>query len=181
VLKRLLLGLLLLLVVLAVVIAFQPSEFRIARTTTIAAPPAAVFAQVNDFRKWPAWNPWGRLDPAMKQTFDGAPSGPGAVYTWSGNHDVGEGRMTLTESRPDELIRVRLEFLKPLPATSLAEFRFEPKGEGTVVTWSMTGRNNFLAKAIHLVINMDRMIGGQFEQGLAQMKAVVEATPGRRG
>lgn len=159
---------------LGVVVAMQPSEFRVARTAIIAAPAPAVFNQVNDFHNWAAWNPWAALDPGMKQTYEGAPAGTGAIYTWAGNRQVGEGRMTLTESRPSDLIRIRLEFLKPLAAVSMAEFTFKPEGKQTVVTWSMVGRNNFMAKAIHLVMSMDRMIGGNFEQGLARMKAVVE-------
>ena len=161
--------------VLAGIVAWRPSEFRIERTTVIAAPPSAVFAQVNDFHKWEAWNPWGKMDSAMKQTYEGAPAGAGAVYTWAGNRHVGEGRMTITESRPNDLIRVRLEFLKPFANTSLAEFTFKPQGTQTAVTWSMTGTNNFMAKAFHLVMNMDRMIGGQFDKGLADMKSTVEA------
>ena len=129
---------------------------------------------MNDFHNWAAWNPWATLDPGMKQTYEGAPAGTGAIYTWAGNRQVGEGRMTLTESRPSDLIRIRLEFLKPLAAVSTAEFTFKPEGKQTVVTWSMVGRNNFMAKAVHLVMNIDRMIGGNFEQGLARMKAVVE-------
>ena len=166
-------------IVVVVVVAARPAEFRVARTARIADPPAAVFAQVNDFHKWDAWNPWATLDPAMKQSYAGAPAGAGAVYTWAGNSHVGEGRMTLTESRPSDLIRIKMEFLKPFAGTSTAEFTFRPEGDQTVVTWSMEGRNNFMAKAIHLVMNMDTMIGGQFEKGLAQMKAVAEAAPKR--
>ena len=164
-------------IVVVVVVVARPAEFHVARTARIAAPVAAVFAQVNDFRKWDAWNPWAKLDPAMKQGYEGAPAGAGAVYTWTGNSQVGEGRMTLTESRPSDLIRIKMEFLKPFAGTSTAEFTFRPEGDQTVVTWSMEGRNNFMAKAIHLVMNMDKMIGGQFEKGLAQMKAVAEAAP----
>lgn len=159
------------------VVAAQPAQFRVARTARIAAPPPAVFAQVNDFHKWDAWNPWAKLDPAMKQSYEGAPAGAGAAYAWAGNSEVGEGRMTVTESRPSELIRIKMEFLKPFAGTSTAEFTFRPEGDHTVVTWSMEGRNNFMAKAIHLVMNMERMIGGQFEKGLAQMKAVAEGAP----
>jgi polyketide cyclase/dehydrase/lipid transport protein len=155
----------------------RPSEFRVARTATVAAPAPSVFAQVNDFHKWEAWNPWAKLDPAMKHAYAGAPAGTGAVYTWVGNHEVGEGRMTITESRPSERIRVKLEFLKPFAATSMAEFTFKPEGERTVVTWSMVGTNNFIAKAVHLFMDMDGMIGGKFETGLAHMKSVVEAPP----
>jgi uncharacterized protein YndB with AHSA1/START domain len=160
-----------------VVVATRPAEFRVTRTGTIAAPPATVFAQVNDFHKWEAWNPWGKLDPAMKESYEGAPAGVGAVYTWTGNSQVGEGRMTITESRPNELIRIKMEFLKPFAATSTAEFTFRPEGNRTTVTWTMEGTNNFMAKAVHLVMNMDRMIGGQFEKGLAAMKSVAEGAP----
>ena len=162
---------------MVVVVASRPAQFHVARTARIAAKPPAVFAQVNDFHQWDAWNPWAKLDPAMKQSYAGAPAGVGAVYTWAGNSQVGEGRMTVTESRPSELIRIKMEFLKPFASTSTAEFTFRPEGDHTVVTWSMEGRNNFMAKAIHLVMNMDKMIGGQFEKGLAQMKAMAEAAP----
>ena len=176
-LKKILIALAVIIVVLVVIVALQPSDFRVTRSTTISAPPPAVFAQVNDFHKWQAWNPWGKIDPAMKQTYEGAPAGTGAIYTWSGNNEVGEGRMTITDSRPNELIRVKLEFFKPFTATNTADFTFKPEGNQTVVSWSMFGDKNFMAKAIHLVMNMDKMIGGQFEKGLADMKSVVEATP----
>ena len=164
-------------VLVVAVVAIQPSEFRVTRMATIAAPAPAVFAQVNDFHNWPAWNPWGKIDPKMTQRYEGAASGAGAIYSWAGNHEVGEGRMTLTESRPSDLIRIKLEFMKPFAATSVAEFSFKPEGDHTAVTWSMTGTNNFMAKAIHLFMNMDTMIGGPFEKGLADMKSVVEAKP----
>lgn len=166
-------------VVFAGIVALQSSEFRVARTAKMRAPAPAVFAQVNDFHKWEAWNPWGKLDPTMKQRYQGAPAGTGAVYTWTGNKEVGEGRMTIVESRPNDLIRINLEFFRPFAATNLAEFTFRPEGDQTAVTWSMTGKNNFMAKAIHLFMNMDKMIGAQFEQGLAQMKSVVEAAPNK--
>jgi uncharacterized protein YndB with AHSA1/START domain len=174
-LKTILVALAVIIVVLVVIVALQPSDFRVARSTTISAPPPAVFAQVNDFHKWEAWNPWGKIDPAMKQTYEGALAGPGAIYTWSGNNEVGEGRMTITDSRPSDLIRVKLEFFKPFAATNTAEFAFKPEGNQTLVTWSMFGEKNFMAKAVHLVMNMDKMIGGQFEKGLADMKSAVEA------
>jgi hypothetical protein len=109
-----------------IVAATRPAAFRVARSTTIAAAPAAVFAQVNDLHQWPAWNPWATIDPSMKETFEGAAAGPGAIYTWSGNNQVGAGRMTLVESRPSELIRITLEFLRPFAATNTAEFTFKP-------------------------------------------------------
>jgi hypothetical protein len=133
-----------------------------------------VFAQVNDFHKWAAWSPYER-DPAMRKTFAGAPAGAGAIYEWAGNKEVGEGRSTITESRPHELIRIKLEFMKPFRATHTAEFAFKPVGDRTEVTWSLAGRNSFVTKAVCLFMDMDRMVGGDFEKGLAQMKSVAEA------
>ena len=175
--RKILLALAGVVVVFVAIVAMQPSEYRVARTARISASARAVFGQVNDFHKWQAWSPWARLDPAMKQTYEGAPAGVGAVYTWAGNNEVGEGRMTLTESRPSELVRINLEFLKPFAGTSTAEFTFKPEGNQTAVTWSMTGKVNFMAKVVHLFMDMDRMIGGNFEMGLAQLKSVVEAAP----
>lgn len=173
-LKKVLIALLGIIAALAVVIALQPSDFRISRSTTIAAPAAAVFEQVNDFHKWDGWSPWAKLDPNMKQSFEGARAGVGARYSWSGNDQVGEGRMTLTESRPSEIIRIKLEFLKPFAATNTAEFSFKADGNQTAVTWSMFGTNNFMAKAFGLFMNMDKLVGGDFEKGLAQLKTVAE-------
>jgi carbon monoxide dehydrogenase subunit G len=128
---------------------------------------------VNDFHNWQAWSPWAKMDPTAKNSFAGTPSGEGALFSWAGNNKVGEGRMTIMESRPSESIRIKLEFLKPFQATNTAEFTFQPTGEGTLVTWSMSGKNSFMAKAVVLVMNCDKMVGGQFEQGLANLKDVV--------
>lgn len=160
-----------------IVVALRPGEFRVARSITIAAAPEVVFPQVNELKKWEAWNPWGKIDPAMKFTYDGPPAGKGAAYSWIGNNDVGEGRMTITESRPNELIQFKLEFYKPMAGVSDAEFTFKPDGKQTVVTWAMTGKNNFIAKAFCLFMDMDKMVGGQFEKGLASLKAIAEAAP----
>ena len=159
-----------------VVVIMQPSEFRVERSGTVAAPAKEVFAQVNDFHNWEAWSPWAKRDPAMKQTYEGPPAGKGAIYSWTGNKQVGEGRMTITESRPSEYVRINLEFLRPFKATNTAEFAFKPQGSETAVTWSMTGRKNFVFKAFGLFMNMDKMVGNDFEKGLAQMKRVVEGT-----
>jgi len=162
-------------VIFLVVVALQPSDFRIERSATMRAPAPAAFAQVNDFQNWRAWSPWEKIDPALKRQYEGPKAGAGAVYAWQGNGDVGEGRMTITESRPGELVRIKLEFFKPFAATNAAEFSFKPAGaDSTAVTWSMTGQNNFLSKAICMFVNMDKMVGGMFEQGLTQMKSVVE-------
>ena len=172
---KLLVGVVAIVVVLVIVIAVQPSEFHVARTVSVAAPAPVVFAQVNDFHKWSAWSPWAKMDPAMKQAYEGAPSGTGAVYTWVGNHDVGEGRMTITESRPSDLIRIKLEFFKPFAGVSTAEFTFKPDGQQTLVAWSMTGRATFVTKAVQLFLNVDKMIGDNFESGLARIKSLAEA------
>ena len=163
--------------VLGIVVAIQPAEFAVARSAIMSAPPQVVFAQVDDLRKWEGWNPWQKVDPAMKLTFAGPPTGPGASYSWAGNKDVGEGRLTITERRPNDLVRIKLEFMKPFTATNIATFTFKPEGNQTAVTWSMEGHNNYLAKALHLFMNMDSMVGGQFEKGLADMKKVAEAAP----
>lgn len=161
-------------VVFIAIVAARPSEFRVSRAATIPAPAAVVFTQVNDLHQWNAWSPWARLDPAAKNTFEGPPSGTGAIFRWAGNRNIGEGSMTITESRPNELVRFKLEFLKPFKGTNTAEFTFKPEGNQTVVTWSMSGKSNFIAKAVGLFMDFEKMVGGQFEQGLANMKSVVE-------
>ena len=161
--------------VFLVVVALQPSDFRIERSATMRAPAQAAFAQVNDFQNWRAWSPWEQVDPALQRSYEGPKAGTGAIYAWQGNKDVGEGRMTITESRPGELVRIKLEFFKPFAATNTAEFSFKPAGaDSTAVTWTMAGQNSFIAKAMCLFVSMDRMVGGMFEQGLTQMKSVVE-------
>lgn len=174
---KILIALVVIVVGLVGVITLQPARYRVSRSTTIAAPAPVVFAQVNDFHKWSAWSPWEKIDPAMKRTYEGPPAGVGTSYAWVGSREVGEGRMTIVESRPSDLIQVKLEFVKPFAGTSVAEFTFKPDRERTLVTWSMTGDKNFIAKAIHLVMSMDRMIGDQFDKGLAAMKTVAEAAP----
>jgi hypothetical protein len=163
-----------LIAVFLIVVALQPSDFKVERSATMRAPAPAAFAQVNDFQNWRAWSPWEKVDPALKREYQGPKAGPGAVYAWQGNGDVGEGRMTITDSRPGELVRIKLEFVKPFAAVNDTVFTFKPSGEGTAVTWTMTGRNNFLSKAICVFMDMDKMVGGMFEQGLTQMKTVVE-------
>lgn len=164
-----------LLVVFIVVVALRPAEFRVERGTVVAASPATVFAQVNDLRAWQEFSPWAKLDPNAKATFAGPETGVDSSFAWAGNKEVGEGRMTIVESRPGELVRFRLEFLKPFKATNEAVFTFKPEGSGTAVSWSMTGKNNFLFKAVGLFIDCDKMVGPQFERGLASLKTLAEA------
>lgn len=163
------------LVLFLIVVGLQSTAYRVTRKATMNAPPAAVFAQVNDFHRWEHWSPWAKIDPAMKQTYDGPASGTGAKYHWLGNKQVGEGRMTITESRPNERIVINLEFIKPFAATNTTEFTFAPHGNQTEITWNMDGKKNFMLKAMGLFMSMDKMVGGQFEQGLANMRSIVEA------
>lgn len=160
---------------LLIAIAMQPADFRITRSTTIAASPATVFSLVNDFHQWENWSPWAKLDPNATAEFAGPASGKEAHFRWAGNKEVGEGMMTITESRPHELVAIRLEFLKPFKATNTAEFTFKPEGDQTAVTWSMSGKNNFVGKAFGMIVNCDKMVGTQFEKGLATMKSIAEA------
>jgi uncharacterized protein YndB with AHSA1/START domain len=172
--KKLLLLFALMVVAFLVVVAMQPNEFRVSRAAAMAAPPSAPFDQVNDFHKWKDWSPWEKLDPNMKRTIEGPPAGKGASYAWSGNDDAGEGKMTILESVPNEKIAIKLEFIRPFPSEAVIEFAFKPESGGTAVTWTMSGKNNFLSKAMCLFMNMDAMIGPDFEKGLASIKEVVE-------
>jgi hypothetical protein len=169
-----LLALAVILGILIVIVALQPPVYRVSRSITIVARAADVFAQVNDFHNWDAWSPWAALDPDASKKFEGPPAGAGAVFAWSGNKKIGQGQMTLTDSRPHELIRINLQFIRPFPSSSTAEFTFQAEGVQTLVTWSMAGRKNFISKAFCMFMDMDKMVGRDFERGLAQIKAVTE-------
>ncbi|MBL0156810.1 MAG: SRPBCC family protein [Bryobacterales bacterium] len=173
-LKISLLVIVVLLAILAGVIEMQPPEYQVTRSATIQAPANVVFEQINDFHKWEAWSPWGKLDPAMKTTYTGPAAGTGASYAWVGNSDVGEGRMTILESRPAEFVRIRLEFIEPFASVANTEFSVKPEGNGVAVTWLMSGEKNFLSKAMCMVQSMDTMIGPDFERGLKQLKSAAE-------
>ena len=173
-LKKILIAVVALIAVFVIVVALQPSEFKVERTATIPAPVSTVFAQVNDFHKWEAWSPWAKLDPNAKVGFEGPPAGTGTIMTWSGNDKVGEGKMTLAESRPDELIKIKLDFIKPFEGTSTAQFAFKPEGDQTAVTWTMEGHHNFIAKAMCLIMNGRKMMADAMDEGLANMSRVVK-------
>jgi uncharacterized protein YndB with AHSA1/START domain len=161
-----------------IVVATRPPEFHIERSIAVLAPPAIAFAQVNDFHAWAAWSPWDKLDPMMERTHSGPPAGPGARYAWkSESGKVGQGRMTIEKSEAPTRVVVTLEFIKPFAATNTVTFRFDATAEGTKVTWAMDGRNGFMGKAFALLMNMDKTVGGDFERGLAGLKAVAEAAP----
>ena len=170
-----LIGLAILVVLFVAIAASRPSDFRVTRSIVIAAPAKTVFERVNNLHQWETWNPWGKLDPNAKMTYDGPPAGIGASYAWTGNCKVGTGRNTIVESKPDGWIQFRLEFVKPMKAVNTAEFTFKSEGAQTAVMWTMTGKNNFVGKAVGLFINCDKMVGDQFEKGLADLKSVVEA------
>jgi len=161
--------------ILVIAIATRPTDFTLRRSATMAARPATVFAQVNDFHRWTAWSPWEKLDPGLKREYSGPDSGVGAHYHWVGNPKVGEGKMTITESKPGELVRIKLEFIKPFSATNETTLTFKLDGNGTQVDWTMTGKNGFMSKAFDLFMNMDKTVGKDFEKGLADMKTVSEA------
>lgn len=164
----------------ALFVASRPADFRVERHAQIAASPAIVFGLVNDFHRWNGWSPWDKLDPAMQRTFTGPAAGPGAVYEWLGNNKVGQGRMTILESKPGELLSIRLEFIKPFAATNLTTFRFTSANGGSLVSWEMAGRNGFIGKLFCVFNDMDKMVGADFERGLAQMAALAEAEARRQ-
>ena len=155
----------------------RPATYHVERSTVTAAAPEAVFALVNDFHRFPEWSPWQELDPRMTTKIEGGGVGAGASYYWVGNKDVGEGRMTITESTPSNHVGMKLEFLKPFAATSDVHFRFMPESTGTQVTWAMDGTNNYMAKVMCLFMDMDSMIGKDFVKGLGKLKRLAEESP----
>src|SRR5579872_822449 len=159
--KKIIIALVVIIAVFLVIVALQPADYRVVRTATITAPPETVFAQVNDFHNWEAWSPWAKLDPAAKNTFEGPSAGPGAIFKWSGNDEVGEGSMTLIDSRPSDLITIKLQFVRPFEDTQTSEFTFVPDGDQTIVTWSIFGEKNFVSKAVCLFMNRseERRVG----------------------
>jgi len=177
--KKVLLALLIIVAILAIVVAFRPSEFSYSRSATISAPASKVFALVNDFHQWEAWSPWAKLDTNAVVSFEGPASGVGATFRWAGNKEIGEGSQMIVASELDQRIAIVLEFLKPFQATNFAEFLFEEMDGHTTVTWSMTGNNNFMGKLFSLLVDCDAMIGGQFEKGLANMKVIAESSAAR--
>jgi uncharacterized protein YndB with AHSA1/START domain len=154
--------------------AAKPDTFRIQRAMSIKAPPEKIFALINDFRRWAAWSPWEKMDPAVQRTYSGAPSGQGAVYAWEGNSKVGAGRMEIIDAPPPSRVAIKLDFMRPFEAHNVAEFTLEPKGEATTVTWAMQGPNLFVGKVMSVFVDMDRMVGKDFETGLANLKAAAE-------
>jgi uncharacterized protein YndB with AHSA1/START domain len=154
--------------------ATKPDTFSVQRSTSIKAPPEKIFAVVNDFHRWPDWSPWEKLDPGMKRTQSGAPSGKGAIYEWDGNSKAGAGRMEIIESAPAAKVGIQLDFIKPFEGHDIAEFTLVPQGDATQVTWTMHGPTPFVSKVMQVFVSMDSMIGKDFEEGLANLKALAE-------
>ncbi|HSU13039.1 SRPBCC family protein [Longimicrobium sp.] len=157
--------------------ATRPDTFRVERSATISAPAARIFPHLDDFHRWSAWSPWEKIDPALKRTWSGAEHGPGAVYGWEGNSKVGQGRMEIVESDAPSRLRIQLDFLKPFEAHHTAVFTMVPESGGTRVTWAMHGNHTFATKVMCLFMPMDRMVGPDFERGLANLKSVAESEP----
>lgn len=179
--KKILLGLVaiiaIIIAIILVVASFQSDDMKISRSATIAAPAEAVFKIVNDFRQWDAWSPWSKLDPNMKTTLEGPPEGVGAIYKWSGNNEVGEGSTTLVESKSNEKVAMKLEFIRPFVGTADVQLSFAPEGAGTKVTWAMQSKKPFFGKVMSLFIDCEKMCGDQFLEGLGNLKKIAEAPP----
>lgn len=155
--------------------AMKPDQFAVMRRTVIAAPPETIYPLLQDFHRWAAWSPWEKLDPAMTRTFGGPESGKGATYAWRGNKDVGEGRMEIVGTEPSQALDIKLDFIEPIRATNATRFVLRPAPSGgTEVIWIMRGPADFPTKVMDTVVGMDRMVGKDFETGLANLKAAAE-------
>ena len=175
-LRSILIAIPVILVIFALVVSMRPADFRVTRTAKITAPPSVVFPHVNDLHLWQEWSPWAKADPSAKLTYEGPTAGTGAAYSWEGDK-VGAGHLAIADSQLDRSVHFNLDFTKPFAASNKVEFTFTPEGDQTVVNWTMTGKNNFLMKAVGLFMNCDKMCGDQFEQGLASLKEIAEAKP----
>ena len=177
--KKILIGLAAVIVLFLIIVATRPADFRVERSATLAASPAALFEQVNDHRKFVVWNPFMKLDPNVKNTFSGPDSGVGAVCSWDGNSDIGAGSATIIESKPNELVRLRMDWKRPMEGVATADFTFKPQGDKTIVTWAMYGKNGFMGKAMSVFMSCEKMCGPPFEQGLADLGKIVAASPAK--
>ena len=172
--KKIVVIIVVLIVAILIYAATKPGDFRVQRTTAIKAPADKIFPLINDYNNWPSWSPYEKLDPNMKKTLGGTGSGKGAVYEWDGNSKAGKGRMEITDSVPPSKVTIQLDFSKPMEGHNVAEFTLEPSGDSTNVTWAMSGPMPYIAKVMSVFVDMDKMIGKEFETGLGNMKAVAE-------
>ena len=154
--------------------ATKPDSFRIERSTTIKAPSEKVFALINDYKQREAWSPWEKIDPALKRTYSGAASGVGAIYEWSGNKDIGQGRMEIVESTPSTKVSLKLDFITPFEAHNMVDFTLAQQGDTTTITQAMYGPSPYLSKLMTIFFSMEKMVGGKYEEGLANIKAIAE-------
>jgi len=154
--------------------ATKPNTLHVERAISVKAPPEKIYPMIEDFHRWNSWSPYEKKDLAMKRTFGGSPSGKGAVYEWNGNRNVGSGRMEIADTVPASKVSIKLDFLAPFEGHNVADFTLEPKGDSTFVKWAMHGPNSFMGKLMSVFINMDDMIGKDFESGLANMKTLAE-------
>jgi hypothetical protein len=172
--KKIAIGLVILVLIVLGLAAMQPDSFRVQRSIAIKAPAEKIMPLISDFHHWPQWSPWEKLDPAMKRTFSGAPKDVGAAYAWTGNKDVGSGRMEIVSMTQPSKVGINLVFLEPFESHCVTEFVLDTKGDLTTVSWTMSGPSNFMTKVMGLFASMDSMIGKDFEAGLASMKAAAE-------
>lgn len=172
--KTIAMVLVLLIAALLIYAATKPDSFRIERSTTIKAPPEKIFALINDFHQWEAWSPWEKIDPALKRTYSGAANGVGAVYEWSGNKDIGQGRMEIVESVPSAKVMLKLDFVTPFEAHNKVDFTLAQQGDVTKVTQAMYGPSPYISKLMTIFFSMEKMVGKKYEEGLANLKAIAE-------
>jgi len=170
---KIVLGLVVVIVLFLIFVAMRPADFRVERSATIAAPAMTLFDQVNDHHKFNTWNPFLKLDPNVKNSFSGPDSGVGAVCSWDGNKDIGAGSATIVESKFGELVRLRMDWKRPMEGVATVDFTFKPEGDKTVVTWAMYGKNGFMGKLFSMFMDCEKMVGPQFEQGLENLRNVV--------
>jgi hypothetical protein len=164
-------------VLIAGVLAFaatKPDRIHVERSASIVAPADTIYPLINDFRRWGDWSPWEKLDPQMQRTFSGPAAGKGAVYEWSGNSKVGQGRMEILDSVEPSEVTIKLDFIEPIEGHNTTKFTLEPAGEATQITWVMDGPASYLTKIMSVFVSMDTMVGGDFETGLANLKAATE-------
>ena len=160
--------------IVLVVAATKPRTLRVQRAITVRAPPQPIFDLINDFQKWRSWSPYEDRDPALKRTYSGAASGKGAVYAWEGNRNVGSGRMEILDAPAPSKIVIKLDFITPFEGHNIAEFTMLPQGDATSVTWLMQGPAPLMSRVMQVFLNMDNMIGKDFETGLANLKRLTE-------
>ncbi|WP_010582867.1 SRPBCC family protein [Schlesneria paludicola] len=162
-------------VVLAVIIATRPDTYRVERTEQVHAPCDVVFRIINDLKQWRRWSPYDKRDPEMKVKWSGADQGPGAIYDWNGNKDVGEGRLTIVDSKPNEYVAMKLEISRPFKCENDVKFALVPNSDGTRVSWILDGKNNLISKAFSLIVSMDKMVGKDFEEGLSKLNSIAQS------